>query len=171
MMELKTFAVAVYSEPGVEQTCLELQDQHHVDVPLLLYCGWYGACCGRIPDETLARARQTSAQLSDHVIKPLRKARRWMKTRQPAVSDSGPGSAAETDDGWQALREQIKASELKAELLLLDMLGRELKETREQGEGRDMLADIQHNLRLLTGAAVQPAPLTHITEACIAVSR
>ena len=39
-----TFSLAVYAEPGVQAECLDLQDQDGIDVNMLLFCAWLGAC-------------------------------------------------------------------------------------------------------------------------------
>lgn len=158
MMDLKTFAVAVYSEPGVAPACLTLQDNNQVDVPLLLFCGWYGALYGQLALPDLRRAVEISHQLGAHLIKPLRQTRRWMKTHSVDAA---------TDARWNTLREDIKRAELAAELLMLDTLQAQFHRppsATEQTETERVQPDIQkqairHNLRLLvsdTHAAEAP---------------
>lgn len=109
MLELRTFAIRVYSAPAVARACLALQDEAGVDVPLLLFCGWYAVQAGEIDDKTFAAAKTIAQELGEQLIYPLRNTRRWMKNRRE-------------DQPWIELREAIKASELQAELLLLEQL-------------------------------------------------
>lgn len=149
MMELKTFAVAVYSEPGVADACLALQDNHHADVPLLLFCGWYGVYYGQLPSTQLTQASEISRRLGSRLIKPLRKARRWMKTHSVDV---------ESEQRWSDLREDIKRAELHAELLMLDTLATMVANAGDEA-GANFIAStsgqpnqqdvILHNMRLL----------------------
>lgn len=149
MMELKTFAVTVYSETGVAQACLTLQDQEHVDVPLLLFCGWYGTCYGQIPCAQLTQAREISKQLGNRLIKPLRQVRRWMKTHSVDIR---------SELRWNTLREDIKRAELEAEMLMLDTLASMVASAGDDAGANfiasasgqpDQQAVILHNLRLL----------------------
>ena len=109
MTDIKTFAIRVYSKPGITDACLTLQDEQAIDVPLLLFCGWYGVYAGAIPDDVFVRARALSQTLGEHVIYPLRQIRRWMKNKH-------------SDADWIKLREAIKRQELEAELWLLTRL-------------------------------------------------
>ena len=109
MIELRTFAIRVYSAPEVSSACLALQDEAGVDVPLLLFCGWYALQAGEMDDQIFSSAKAIAQELGEHLVYPLRKTRRWMKDRRE-------------DQPWIALREAIKASELEAELLLLEQL-------------------------------------------------
>ncbi|MDP2126588.1 MAG: TIGR02444 family protein [Pseudohongiella sp.] len=154
MMEIKTFAVAVYSIAGVAQACLTLQDRNNVDVPLLLFCGWYGASYGRLSQQQLSQATEMSQQLGAYLINPLRGARRWMKTNR-LISDNSGVDASDNVTGeqaWDSLREQIKSAELKAELLLLDALASTVIAEKCQDHPfllQATVSDIQHNLDML----------------------
>jgi len=109
VIEPRTFAIRVYSAAGIAEACLELQDNAGVDVPLLLFCGWYAVYGGTMPHDVFLSVRQSAQELSEQVIRPLRSARRWMKNRRD-------------DEAWNGLRDSIKQAELNAELLLLDQL-------------------------------------------------
>lgn len=176
MIELKTFAVSVYSETGVAEACLTLQDENNVDVPLLLFCGWYGACYGRLPSEQLTLATGISRQLGAHLIKPLRQTRRWMKTHSVE---------ADTEQRWNTLREEIKRAELSAELLMLDTLSAmAVNSAGSTGVNADKGADdrqtrldiIRHNLSLILEPETS-LPDTHehllklISAACLDTAR
>jgi uncharacterized protein (TIGR02444 family) len=113
--ELLRFARDVYAEPGLQALCLRLQDEHQIDVVLLLTCCWYGCYCGEMSDTQLARAAGFADQWRAQLVSPLRQARRWLKPH-PA---SAAGIPAEQQE---ALRRRIKALELDAEFMQLRAL-------------------------------------------------
>lgn len=158
MIALKTFAPRVYSSPGVSDACLGLQDELAVDVPLLLYCGWYGVYAGALPDAVFVCAQQLSQHMGHHLIQPLRQIRRWMKQE--------PG-----DERWLQLRENIKAQELQAELLLLERLQEAYSPTGNAGFVADLPVVLNNLQRCVDGATSMPshshARLLLISEACL----
>ena len=172
MVELNTFAVAVYSENGVAEACLSLQDEYQVDVPLLLFCGWYGAFYGRLPAALLTQASEISRQLGTHLIKPLRQARRWMKTHSV---DMG------AEQRWSHLREEIKRAELEAEMLMLDSLAimvsgapGSVPDSSTTDAGQQQHDIIMHNMRMLFDAedTTPDVPLLSlISAACLSTAQ
>lgn len=104
------FSVATYGKAGVAEACLHLQEQLGIDVNILLYCCWYGCTRGTLDRPAMERILSFAEPWAEHVVRPLRAARTWMKTvgcDQPFL----PG------DECMALREGIKRAELKAEHL------------------------------------------------------
>jgi uncharacterized protein (TIGR02444 family) len=82
------FSLRVYSQPEVERCCLTLQDEHGLDVNLVLLATW-AAGTGRVLDPTLAaRLRQIGDDYQAAVMRPLREARRALKSQRvtPALS-------------------------------------------------------------------------------------
>jgi len=107
------FSLAVYGKPGVADACLRLQDEAGVDVNLLLFFCWLGATRTEALGE--AEIRDIAARTAgwrDHVVRPLRDVRRWMKDRDAGI----PACPVET------LRSQVKRIELESERLQQDML-------------------------------------------------
>lgn len=103
------WATAAYGRPGVAALCLELQDRHGQNAPLLLWAGW-----ARTGDPALAEQAATLARgWEAAAVGPLRAARRGLKWPLAPVPDSAR----------EALRAQVQAVELDAERLLLDSLG------------------------------------------------
>lgn len=97
-MSLWDWAVETYGRPGVAEACLALQDSYGQNVSFLLWAIWAN------PDEAaLARGVQVARDWDQAVLAPLRSVRRALKTDE-------------------ALREDIKAAELKAERRLLETL-------------------------------------------------
>lgn len=103
------FAVHVYALPGVAGLCLRLQDEHGVDVGLMLAILWR-ACRGTtIDDATLDRMLANAAPVHARVHE-LRALRRAVATDRAA------------DPRWQETYEQLKAAELAAERVALSVL-------------------------------------------------
>lgn len=113
--DLLHFARDVYARPGIQSLCLRLQDEHNIDVVLLLMCCWHGCSRGVLSEAELAQAAAFSDQWRVHLVQPLRQARRWLKPH-PAV-DMGI-----TGGDQEKLRERIKALELDAEFMQLRAL-------------------------------------------------
>lgn len=97
----------LYSSPEVSSACLDLQDQHGIDVNLLLLCCWYGARVGELSETSLNQALAYSKQWREEVVKPLRQTRVWMKSNIP--SDQNQRLS------FQDVRNEIKSVELRAE--------------------------------------------------------
>jgi len=110
------FSNHLYREPGVEQVCLELQDQAGADVNMILFACWYGATRGRFPQPLFKRALQFSSQWNSALTSALRQGRRWMKETPPDTDD--PDLKAQ----FVLLREEIIKVELQAEQFHENML-------------------------------------------------
>lgn len=110
------FAQKFYACPGMSRALLQLQDDHGIDVPLLLVL-LHGATVGKVLDKACAADLVGLADEWQHqVIQPLRESRRSL------------GLAAGGLAG--ALYEQAKAAELAAEEALI----RRLVEAWPEGE-------------------------------------
>jgi uncharacterized protein (TIGR02444 family) len=73
------FSLRLYVHPGVEAACLTLQDEHGLDVNLVLLAGW-ATHTGRRLGRPLARSlRDLSDGYQAGVMQPLREARRGLK--------------------------------------------------------------------------------------------
>jgi len=132
------FSLALYEQPGVPEACLALQDEHGLDVNLvlwLLWIGWSGR--GRLTADDLARADAHAASWRRDVIVPLRSVRRALK-----------GSP---DAGAEALRNNVKTAELESERLQHHRLG-DLAASPRQRE--DAVGDAEANLALYVGRDV-----------------
>jgi len=99
------FSLSVYSQNGVKEACLSLQNDG-ADVNIALWCAWLCAS-GRDPREGLSAAIKLSSDWSHAVVKPLRAARDALKPA-PGYVDAEAGAA---------LRKQILKAELEAERL------------------------------------------------------
>jgi len=105
------FSLAVYDRAGVAPACLALQDRHGLDVNLLLFCLWAGACGRALTAAELDGLIAAVRPWQDGVVAPLRAVRRWLKAQQ-----SVPNASA------AALRSAIKERELDAEAIEQEIL-------------------------------------------------
>ncbi len=107
-MAIWEWALQAYAREGVPQACLHLQDAHGQNVPLLLWAVW-----AETEDTTLlAQAAETARAWDTAAVRPLREVRRTLKAFCPPVSEPAR----------EALRDDVKAVELRAERLLLETL-------------------------------------------------
>lgn len=105
------FSLHYYARPGVSQLCLHLQDEHRVNVNILLWTLWLGYRGIRLEPAQLAQALRKTHGWDQHYVVPLRQLRRRMKV------EFGNGEPA-----IEAVRTQIKQAELLAEKYLQQLL-------------------------------------------------
>jgi uncharacterized protein (TIGR02444 family) len=136
--DLWRFSLELYARPGVEQSCLTLQ-QAGAGVCLLL-CGLWLEQRGVACDEhRLQQLRQVAEPWDEEVVEPLRSLRiRWK-------------AGALQDIALDGLREQVKKLELEAERQLLERLE---AAARDWPEGRR--GDSAQWLQSLVANADQP---------------
>jgi TIGR02444 family protein len=101
------FSIAVYGASAIQDECLNLQDQFGLDVNLILLCAFLGAVHGvTLTSDDIASVRQEVGQWHEQIVRPLRAARRHLKTIN--LQDADAASAAD-------LRRQVKTAELESE--------------------------------------------------------
>ena len=109
------FSLAVYRASAVQDECLDLQDQFGLDVNLVLLCAFLGAGHGvALTSGDIASAHQEVGQWNEDIVKPLRAARRHLKTIELRDADAVKAAAQ--------LRAQVKAAELESERIEQMML-------------------------------------------------
>jgi uncharacterized protein (TIGR02444 family) len=111
---LRQFALAVHDVEGVPAACVLLQDRFDLDVNVLLLGAYVGVQGKTLVAEDVSAARAVVDAWHDEVVRPLRAVRRRLK--------SGPAPAP--DARTASLRRHVAGSELDAELVELDELGR-----------------------------------------------
>ena len=104
------FSVRTYRCDGVPQACLGLQKETGADVNALLFCCWVGATRGKFQAATYAAVMAFSNSWADHVVRPLREVRTWMKI-------TGCPDPLVPQEECMSLRERIKLVEFEAEQL------------------------------------------------------
>ena len=114
MTALWDAAVRLYGRPGVRDLCLELQDRHGIDVPVLLCASWLMARGVEVDAGRWAALNERSRVWQRDVVTGLRRVRR---TVLDAASEMGVPAADAT-----ALKRQIQAVELATERAQLDAL-------------------------------------------------
>ncbi|WP_304172374.1 TIGR02444 family protein [Phenylobacterium aquaticum] len=107
-MSLWDWTLQAYGQAGVPEACLDLQDEHGQNTPFLLWAVWAE---GPKP-EILAEAARMAKAWEAAVLAPIRKVRRTLKPPFPLVDDRAR----------EALRDDIKAAELRAERVLMETL-------------------------------------------------
>jgi uncharacterized protein (TIGR02444 family) len=159
------FSLAVYSQPGVAEACLRLQDDAGADVNLLLYCCWMAA----VSDHAMSRAGVGQAVAAtrkwrDGVVAPLRAVRRRLKDR----------TAGLPPESVEGLRAEVKRIELESERLeqnLLYRMGGAV--SRKAAGGPAARARAEQNIKAylsVIGAAESPQAVQDcrtIADACL----
>ncbi len=102
------YSLRLYAEPGVEETCLKLQQGFGVNVNMLLFCCWLDAQQVPFSKSLLQRAERGIGAWEQQVAKPLRSIRQWVKFEQ--------------GERQTAFYRQLKNMELDAERIEQDTL-------------------------------------------------
>ncbi len=131
------FSLAVYRSSEVQDECLLLQDRFGLDVNLVLLCAYLGAVHGvALSASDIASARQEIGRWHEDIVRPLRAARRALKTIDVADAEAA-----------MQLRTQVKAAELEAERIeqmTLERWADPRLKTRPRGKPADAaLANLQ----------------------------
>jgi len=106
------YATTLYSQPGVEQCCLQLQDQGAI-IDRLLFACWLGHRGIRL---TPQRLRELSDDWHSEVVRPLRAVRYRVRSRMSRMP--------EAESCYRALRQAELAAE-QLELMQLWQLSRD----------------------------------------------
>ncbi|MBS7707051.1 TIGR02444 family protein [Chelatococcus asaccharovorans] len=104
------FALDLYGRPGVSQACLTLQDEAGVDVIHLIVIAYADHVGSPLSADEIRALHEAMADWRTGAVLPLRAARRFLKAPLPVL-----------DAEKEALRDAVKAVELKAEQLQLAM--------------------------------------------------
>jgi len=138
------FSLAVYGTSAVQDECNNLQDQFGLDVNLVLLCAFLGAVHGvTLTSDDIASVRQEVGQWHEQIVRPLRAARRQLKTIE--LQDPVAASAAN-------LRRQVKVAELESERIEQILLER-WADTRLAAWPRGKLSEaVVANLQTLLAA-------------------
>jgi len=116
MVTVWEFSCNVYKQEGVQKSCLVLQEDYQVDIPLCLFACWAAAHLGQLSVSQRESIKTLSAYWQNHCIAPLRRIRQQMK--ESALPEAG----FTHDHHWYTARETVKSVELQAEKSLLQML-------------------------------------------------
>jgi uncharacterized protein (TIGR02444 family) len=139
--EFWRFSLAVYGQPGVAEECLGLQDKFGLNINLLLFCAWLGRRGIVLTREDLEGASRSIASWHDHVVRPLRGARRQMKLHHEDVS---------------ALRTQVLRVEIEAEQVEQATLFEYARSIAPGGAGDAVAHNVNEYLAMVSSAAADP---------------
>ena len=109
---LWSFATTVYQEKGVAAACLALQSQCETDIPMLFAVAF---ACGKDKkqlEEDVIKLQRLTRPWQTNVVRALRQIRTQLK--------NGPHPAPNTKTN--ELREKVKAVELAAEKIQIEMM-------------------------------------------------
>lgn len=73
------FSLRIYARPEIERCCLMLQDEHGLDVNLVLFAMWAAGNGKRLDNDLAQRLRQFGDGYQLGVMQPLRQTRRALK--------------------------------------------------------------------------------------------
>jgi uncharacterized protein (TIGR02444 family) len=107
-MALWDWTLRAYGQAGVPEACLALQDAYGQNTSLLLWAVWAEAADPAL----LARAADVARRWEALALTPVRDVRRALKPAFDGVEDAER----------EALREDVKAVELRAERVLMEAL-------------------------------------------------
>jgi uncharacterized protein (TIGR02444 family) len=110
-VDLWSFSERLYSQPGIEALCLELQDSYDANVLILLWCAWLEVQARSLSHDQLRLATKLVASACAPTVVPLRALRRALKT-----------SSVLPDDVARQVRKSILDAELTVERYVLNQL-------------------------------------------------
>lgn len=146
------FSLEVYAAAGVSDECLALQDGFGIDVNLLLFTAYMGRRAIVLSRADLVQAAALVQTWREHIIKPLRNARRATKQMPPHAA---------TSDRVATFYEHIKTTELEAERIEQELLYDWSRSRANFLQSPDNEGAIRRNIQLLLeffGAAESGAP-------------
>ena len=135
----------VYRCEGVQEACLALQNEHGLDINILLFSCWFGVVHGTFADEVFDQAVSYASDWRQNVVDPLRGARSWLKKELEAGRFNAEAEAL------AEFREDVKSLELRSEhqqqIRLEALVG------SSQAEVPDPLSATVNNLRKYLASA------------------
>ncbi len=131
--EFWRFSLTVYSQDGVAEQCLALQEAIGVDVNLLLFCAWTGTQSIVLSREDIEAASNRVFAWQGHVVRPLRNVRQHIKTLE--------------DSEYESLRSRIKSLEIEAEQVEQAILFAYWKGVPSPRTGTDCRGAISQNVK------------------------
>jgi len=147
------FSCAFYAQPGVSEALIALQDRAGLDVNLILFALWQGACGRRrLSHAELIAAERSAGPIRAAIVLPLRALRRKLRS--------------DRDADIQRLRERIKTLEIAAERIIQRRLARLAGTLASDTAPAARAAAAQANLALVLGPKMaSAAEATRIREA------
>jgi uncharacterized protein (TIGR02444 family) len=158
-LRLWHFSCAFYAQPGVSEALIALQDRAGLDVNLILFALWRGACgLGRLSHAELIAAECCAGPITAAIVLPLRVLRRKLRS--------------DRDADVQRFRARIKTLEIAAERIVQRRLALLAGTPASDVTPAARAAAAQANLALVLGPKMAgAAEATRIQEALEAFLR
>jgi uncharacterized protein (TIGR02444 family) len=103
-----SFSLTAHNKPGVQKECLDLQDEHGIDVNMLLFCAFVGGQLRAVlPEPDIKAALEVVTDWHKNIVSRLRQVRRALK---PLAADQ-----IQLRLPAESLRTAVEAAELEAE--------------------------------------------------------
>jgi uncharacterized protein (TIGR02444 family) len=165
--EFWAFSRVVYDNPTVRVECLRLQDEHGINVNLLLFCAFIGAEHSAVlSDQAMKDAVTTVVEWHKNVVGRLREVRRALKPLTMVRSPTASLAAR--------LRTGVKALELDAERIEQRRLERwsvARIATWRRARPPDAIVDnVRTLLELSAGSGPRPEFPNHLIVAALAAA-
>jgi uncharacterized protein (TIGR02444 family) len=106
------FVLNYYGRKGVSETLIGLQDQHGIDVNMLLFLMWLAAQRKCMGTDDVAHVSKASHPWQHAVVVPVRGVRRLLKENAPLVAAEAAA----------AFRKKVQAIEIEGEQLQLNAM-------------------------------------------------
>ena len=144
-MSFWDFSLKIYQPVAVREACLRLQNDHGLDVNMVLFCCWYANKYGNLNNDLFMHCHEFSRTWSDQVVKPIRSVRTSLK-------ESGCTALPVDESACMKYREHVKQIELEAEKLQqMSLEGLCLSNVSEFSDTYDKSVAISENLKTYLG--------------------
>jgi uncharacterized protein (TIGR02444 family) len=124
------FSLRLYGKAEVSSACLKLQDEHGVDVNLLMFAAWQGRVrMARLSAADVQAAVEATGPWRSRVVMPMRALRRDLKGAIGTIGAIGAVGTVgtvgtEIHSDLEIIRAKVKALELESERMQLAALER-----------------------------------------------
>jgi uncharacterized protein (TIGR02444 family) len=155
------FVLNYYGRKGVSEALIGLQDQHGIDVNMLLFLMWMAAQGKCVAAEDVEFVSTTSHAWQRAVVVPIRGVRRLLKENPPLV----PAEAA------AAFRKKVQAIELEGEQLQLNAMAALVERLKPAQASPEEAA--RRNVKTFEGVAGKtfpPAAVDRLAHALVEVT-
>ncbi len=139
-------AVVIYTQNGVASLCLRLQDEHQLNVPMVLTCVWLAYCGHAIDPARLDMMFDAAAPINARVER-IRAVRRDV------------GLARDQEPGWKEAYSHLQTAELAGERVEMRAIERAVlgamreEELHDRSDARQRALDGLHRYARRAGAS------------------
>lgn len=113
--EFWDFTLSIYGNKGFSPAVIALQDKHHLDVDILIFCCWTASTGrGALSDATIAKAREVADPWQAEVVNALRIIRRRIKEGFKGTPENLPAALGKDILGREIDAERVEQMMLEA---------------------------------------------------------